>query len=231
MLPALVAGGVGLAAAWLGASGQAKANRANVRLARERMAFEDTQASRQMDFQERMSSSAAQRSVEDFRKSGLNPALAYGTTASSPAGAAGSGAQAQVENVAEAGMSSARSASALNQSMMIARDQNQADLTLKGALSVKAQAEARTSEEQGSLYRAQGILTHSSNEFLRINQPATYRSLLSQALLSELAQPTARAEAAFSRRLGEFRPAVGTILGSARAVGELGRLIPRVGRY
>lgn len=76
------------------------ANRTNVALAHEQMDFSANQAQREMDFQERMSSTSYQRAVDDMRKAGINPLMAVTNGgASSPSGAMGSGAAASVNPV------------------------------------------------------------------------------------------------------------------------------------
>lgn len=98
MDPFTVAAIGSIASAGLGAWGQSDANKTNERLNREQMNFQREMAHNAQGFSERMANTSVQRSVADYRAAGLNPALAYERSASSPSGVTAGGAAARVEN-------------------------------------------------------------------------------------------------------------------------------------
>lgn len=206
IISALASAGSGIGS-WLG---QRNANEENKKLSREQMAF-----------QERMSSTAAQRSVEDYTKAGLNPALAYDRPASSPAGSLS-----RVEDAVGKGISTALQARALNQSMEIARQQSQADLQLKQSQSVRNAAEGATAVEQGDFLRHQKLQVAQQLGFRTIDQPFETRLKAARALVEEYGLAGARNVSGFENRMGQWSPGLKFVLGSAS---QAARILPGLG--
>lgn len=75
LIPAAIGALGSIAGGLISSRGQSKANDVNLRISREQTAF-----------QERMSNTAVQRGMEDYRRAGLNPMLAGMNPASTPSG-------------------------------------------------------------------------------------------------------------------------------------------------
>ena len=119
--------GIGAIGGLLGFKGQQRANKQNIRFAREQMAF-----------QERMSNTAYQRAIRDMKAAGLNPILALGKPSSTPGGAT-----ATMQNQEGAGVSSAVQAGLLKGQMA----QMKANVDLTNATAWKTSEEAKFLED------------------------------------------------------------------------------------
>ena len=181
-----------------------------------------------------MSSTAAQRSVADFKAAGLNPALAYNQTASSP-----SGSTAQMGDVVGAGISGAMSGRRMTQELQNARVDNelkasqalatrqQGQLAIENQKLIAAQTAAAMRENlfqttvQPFMLRQEGakaLAAELQNAYNRLNNPLSLRANSAGATLKELEIPVARGLSKYADKLGMLRPVLGDLFNGARAL-------------
>jgi len=135
----------GMTGGLLGFIGQERTNKANSDIAAAANQASAQQASIQMAFQERMRETQYQTAIEDMKKAGLNPMLAYSQGgAGVPSGAMGSVSTAKLENSLGAGVSGYQQLAS-----------NNADLDLKASQTTATTAQAVKTEADTIQTKAQ----------------------------------------------------------------------------
>jgi len=129
----------------LGFLGQQQTNQKNWDISQAANAASAQQAQAQMDFQERMRQTQYQTAIDDMKKAGLNPMLAYSQGgAGVPTGAMGSVSTAKMENALGSGVSGYQQLAA-----------NNADLDLKASQTTATTAQAVKTEADTIQTKAQ----------------------------------------------------------------------------
>ena len=178
LLPAIMGAADLMGGLWAqhrGEKGQKEANEMNIALAREQMEFQRQMAHSAESFSRDMANTQVRRRMDDLRAAGLNPALAYESSAAAPAGVMAGGASARVENTTAAGQAAlairsniaAQQAGIANQTKM-----TEAEVKAKAAATAVSDAQRKQIEQQ--------------IDFARINQPHQTRALELQNLISQL---------------------------------------------
>lgn len=150
--PGAVAGGIAGFGSSYGASQQ---NVSNAKEAKKNREYQTAEALKQRKFQERMSNTSHQRQIIDLKKAGLNPILSATSGASSPGGASGSGAQAQMVDAIGPAISSAR-----------ASTRAKAEIELLNAQVGKTLQDASTAKSQEALLSMQYNKVNTENDLL-----------------------------------------------------------------
>jgi len=192
--------------AWLGpliqgigaVGGAILGNRANRQTARDSMSFA-----------ERMSSTAAQRSVADYTKAGLNPALAYDRPASSPGGT-----MAPQEDVISKGINSGMAARMQQAQLQQMGLMNEAT----AANTAKTRVEGANALLTGELLTQERLLKGQELSLRTALQPHQTRAAALANIISQYGVSKAKAESMYYDMMGAAGPAIDQLSGPAAGV-------------
>ena len=143
------------------------------------------EARRAEAFAERMSSTAVQRAKADFEAAGFNPALAYGSSASSPGGV-----QAQVGNELGGAVSSAQAAAMNRAQLELVR--KQMDIATQQGIKAKAEAEVAGFDAQKRSMEQRVWNAIASGQSVNLDSPLA-KSIASQFEATSMAPDSIRA--------------------------------------
>lgn len=184
-----ISAGGNLLTAGLSFWSQERANKQNLAIAREQMAF-----------QERMSSTAYQRQTEDLRKAGLNPILAVGGPgASTPSGASAQAGTADLSAVGKAA-SSAMDAIRFKKEMELAQSE----------IDLKQQTAAKEIQTRHNL-QTQQTQMRLENEIINKTMPAVLQEARVREAHGRIDEKAATWDAAINR-IGNVGSAAGNFI-------------------
>lgn len=162
------------------------------------------EARRNREFQERMSSTSAQRAVKDYAAAGLNPALAYDRPASTPGGS-----QAQMENPVGKAISTGMQAKALASQVSL----NEASAEKMAADAGKARVEGANALVQGQILHQQRLLQGQELALRIALQPHQVRAAALANMRDTFGLDKAEAESGYYKMMGRGAFAIDNLAG------------------
>lgn len=179
-------------------------------------------ANDQMKFQERMSSTAHQRQVEDLKKAGLNPVLSANSGASAPVGATAMGSASQVGDFGKSAVDSFNSSTARKTQSKQAEAIDNQNTAIQAGIQ-KTESDIAVNNESKNLIKAQ--TTSAAAQALSTAEQTKRTALENKAIGAELPsrinEAKFRAENPELYRINQVSESAGKVLDSVSSAVEI----------